>query len=114
MSCNNTNLTIIKWKEELIPIRYKLEDLTYFDFNWCDVELLIGEIGTTDWQSWWTGIVYYSMLSPNISTTTVVFTLTDIQTWALDIKSYNRRVKISWWTLTEPIWDRLRVLEVLV
>jgi len=51
MSCNDTNYTIFKGKEELISVRYKLEDLTYFDFNGCDVELLIGEIGTTDRQS---------------------------------------------------------------
>jgi len=114
MSCNDTNYTIFKGKEELISVRYKLEDLTYFDFNGCDVELLIGEIGTTDRQSWWTGIVYYSMLSVNIPTTTVVFTLTDTQTWALEVKSYEWRVKATWWTLTEPLRNRLKVLEVIV
>ena len=101
---------IYKWKPTLMPIRLKV-DGAYMDFNWKRCVLLIDSVNRDDRYDE-NDILLVKVLEPVVSTTTLNFTLTDIETDWLELWSkYNWRLKIEGDAI--PTWTDLQSLIIV-
>lgn len=102
MSCKEANVTVRRWKLTQIPVSMKL-NWADIDFNWKTVELLVWTEDCDIWEESDERVLIYQFLEPNVTTTTIVFEIPALTTQSMDIWVYRYMIKISNWSLSEPI-----------
>ena len=90
-----TNMPITRGSQEEFLFQFQDESWATMDLNGKQIELLIWECWSIDWNDWGVGMVIYESITPSASTQSVLFTLSIAQTQLLTKDLYQYRFKIT-------------------
>lgn len=94
MSCTKTDMNIKRWFEKKFVFKMKI-NWAYVDFLDKKVELIIGEIWLTDYTENGAKTVIYQKIEPTISSETILFDLSIIETSLLTDTIYKYVVIVT-------------------